>query len=152
MSSMSTPVANLPKVDNTNPSSVNTDPVVTDVLEEMEREVAAAKHSASPIQKQSMPQQAQPYMYNGQQMMPQMQQMPQMPSMYMKDMGAPWIDKERLQTAVVASVIAMLLLLPKLPNIYDRFSRIAFLEPYETYIRVALLALVLYLVMIKLNI
>ncbi len=74
------------------------------------------------------------------------------PPIYMKGMGAPWIDKGRLQTAVVATVIAMLLLLPKLPNIYERFSRIAFLEPWETYVRAALLALVLYLVMVRLNI
>ena len=70
----------------------------------------------------------------------------------MKNNGSAWVDKGRLQTAVIATVIAMLLLMPKLPNIYDRFARIAFLQPYETYVRAALLALVLYLVMVKLNI
>ncbi len=146
--SMSTPVANLPRVDSSNPPPVNTDPTVTDVLEEMEREVAAAQHPSAPVQKPQMPQMPQQpslYAYAGQQMMPP-------PPIYMKGMGAPWIDKGRLQTAVVATVIAMLLLLPKLPNIYERFSRIAFLEPWETYVRAALLALVLYLVMVRLNI
>lgn len=72
--------------------------------------------------------------------------------MYAKEPSRPWIETSKLQTAVAATVIAMLLLLPKLPNIYERFARIAFLQPYELYIRAALLALVLYIAMVRLNI
>ena len=147
MSSMSTPVASLPRVDSSNTQQQpSADPVVADVLEEMEREVAAAEHQSAPVHQQASMQQAAPYAYSGQQMM-----MPP-PPMYTKAMGAQWIDTGRLQTAIAATVIAMVLLLPKLPNIYERFSRIAFLEPYETYVRAALLALVLYIAMVKLNI
>jgi hypothetical protein len=159
---MSTPVTSLPQVDSKNsPPPVTNDPTVTDVLEEMEREVAAANHPANSTQQQnSHPQHLQPpqhpmgsymnpqsspppsYMYGGQNMFP----------LYIKDSNGSWFHTEKAKTAVIATLIAMLLLLPKIPFIYERFGRIVFLQPYELYIRAAMLALVLYMTMVRLNI
>jgi len=159
MASMSTPVTSLPQVDSkSSPPPVMMDPSVTDVLEEMEREVAAAQHSSVPNLPQSPqlhPQQQttvtymnphsnQPpsYMYGGQNMFPP----------YNKDSNMNWMNMEKAKTAIIATLIAMLLLLPKVPFIYERFARIVFLQPYELYIRAAMLALVLYITMVRLNI
>lgn len=157
MSSMSTPVTSLPQVDDkSSPPPAMIDPSVTDVLEEMEREVAAAQHSSVP----NVPQPSHPlqqtvsnhinphsthppsYMYGGQNMFPP----------YNKDSNMNWVNMEKAKTAIIATLIAMLLLLPKVPFIYERFTRIVFLQPYELYIRAAMLALVLYITMVRLNI
>ena len=163
---MSTPVTSLPQVDNkSSPPPVTNDPNVTDVLEEMEREVAAAQHSTiSNHQQTSHPQNLQntqyqqaslptPYMntqtpsnpsfmYGGQNIFP----------LYIKDSNGSWIHIDKVKTAIIATFIAMLLLLPNIAFIYERFGRIVFLQPYELYIRAAMLALVLYITMVRLNI
>lgn len=148
MSSMSTPIANLPKADSSSPPPP-IDASVTDVLEEMEREVSAAQHQ-QPAQQHPQhpaPQHPPPGGY-----MPQMPQMPGMPPihLYVDDQDG-WVDMPKVKTAVLATLMALLLLIPKFPDIYDRFARIAFLEPYELYIRAGLLALVLYLLMVRLD-
>lgn len=144
MGTMSTPINNLPSVDSSAQVPPVTDPIVTDVLAEMEREVAAAQkpvaHQAPPHQAHHPPMPMPGQYYNA----------PTQPYMYAKQ-GVSYVDTSRLQTAFAAAVIAGLMLLPKFPNIYERVARIAFLEPYELYIRVALLALVLYILMIRFN-
>lgn len=135
---MSTPISQLPKADGRQASPSDTiDPSVTDVLEEMEKEVAAAQKPSAPQQPTSPPMYA---MYQ-----------PPSPPLYMKDADASWLDVPKIKTAAVATVLAMLLLLPKVPEIYERFGRIAFLAPYELYIRAGMLALVLYLLMVRLE-
>ena len=155
MSAMSTPISNLPKSDSNPPSTTNIDASVTDVLEEMEREVAAAQKSSPP----PPPAPAPPMMVSTSslqpsQMMPAMNMNMNFPMqslpLYMKE-NVTWVDTPKMKTAAVAAILAAFMLLPKLPNIYDRFSRISFLEPYELYIRIGMLALVLYLVMVRLE-
>lgn len=132
---MSTPVSQLPKTDG---KQEPLDPSVTDVLEEMEREVAAAQKPAPPPPSYAMPAHYPPPPH------------PSVP-LYMKDPGTSWLDVPKVKMAMVATVLAMLLLLPKVPNIYERFSCIAYLAPYELYVRAAMLALVLYLLMVRLE-
>lgn len=153
MGTMSTPINNLPSVDSSAQVPPVTDPIVTDVLAEMEREVAAAQkpvaHQAPPHQAHQVHQVHQAH-HPPMPMPGQYYNAPTQPYMYAKQ-GVSYVDTSRLQTAFAAAVIAGLMLLPKFPNIYERVARIAFLEPYELYIRVALLALVLYILMIRFN-
>ena len=146
MSSMSTPIANLPKADSSSPPPP-IDASVADVLEEMEREVSAAQqqqqHPSAP-QQHLQPQHLQPQHLGS--YMPQMSPL----SLYVDDQDE-WVDMPKVKTAVLASLMALLLLIPKFPDIYDKFTRIAFLEPYELYIRAGLLALVLYILMVRLD-
>lgn len=148
---MSTSINNLP-TDTSSAPPVNTDPIVTDVLAEMEREVAAAQRpspqhqrtqSQSQHQQQSAPA-SYPVTYGN-------QQMPMLLPPYMKEPTREWIDMSKLQTAVVASIIAVLLLIPNISFIYERVQRLAPFQSYELFIRVGLLALVLYIAMVKLN-
>lgn len=140
-SQMSTPVNSLPVVDITVAPPSSNDPMVTDVLAEMEQEVAAAQkptqHAHAPAPAAYMPQQAHT-------MMP--------PYPYMKEPSKPWVDPSKLQTAAIASVIAVLLLVPNVSFLYERFERLVQVRSYELFIRAGLLALVLYLAMVKLDI
>lgn len=150
---MSTSINNLP-TDTSNAPPVNTDPIVTDVLAEMEREVAAAQR---PSQQQRPPQQqqAQQSYLQTQMSAPQPygnQPMPMLLPPYMKEPTGQWFDMSKLQTAVVASILAVLLLIPNVSFIYERIQRLAPFQSYELFIRVGLLALVLYIAMVKLNI
>lgn len=151
---MSTSINNLP-TDTSNAPPVNTDPSVTDVLAEMEREVAAAQRP-SPQQRPPQSQQPTQQSYLQTQMSaPQPygnQQMPMLLPPYMKEPSREWVDMSKLQTAVVASVIAVLLLIPNVSFIYERVQRLAPFQSYELFIRVGLLALVLYIAMVKLTI
>jgi hypothetical protein len=137
MSSMSTPVQDLPKVEGSTPPL---DTSVVDVLEEMEREVAAQVHPA-PMPVQTAP------------VMPHAAAMPHvaMKPVYVMEEQDEWFNMPRMRTAVIATLLAMLLLLPRFPGLYDRFTRLAFLEPYELYVRAAMLAIVLYLLMLRLD-
>jgi len=142
---MSTSINNLPPVDKATAPPINSDPIVSDVLAEMEREVAAAqKPSVNQSQHQtSFPQPTQVQYGN--------QQMPMLLPPYMKEPSNPWVDTSKLQTAVVASIIAVVLLIPNVSFIYEKFEKLASIRSYELFIRIALLALVLYVAMIKLN-
>lgn len=143
---MSTSINNLP-IDTSSAPPVNTDPIVTDVLAEMEREVAAAQRPS--------PQQRPPQQHHTSMPPPQPygnQQMPMLLPPYMKEPGREWIDMSKLQTAVIASIIAVLLLIPNVSFIYERIQRLAPFQSYELFIRVGLLAIVLYIAMLKLNI
>lgn len=148
---MSTSINNLPAVSadtSANAPPIN-DPIVTDVLAEMEREVATATqkqatHQASFVPPQ-IPQQIPSYPYGN-------QQVPMLLPPYVKPTTQSWIDTSKLQTAVVATIIAMLLLLPNVAFIYERIEKVAFLQSYETFIRAGVLALVLYITMVKLKI
>jgi hypothetical protein len=143
MSSMSTPIANLPKADSSSPPPP-IDASVTDVLEEMEREVSAAQQ-----QQHSAPQQPPQHPGGYMPQMPMVQQMGPL-SLYVDNQDE-WVDMPKVKTAVLATLMALLLLIPKFPDIYDKFARIAFLEPYELYVRAGLLALVLYILMVRLD-
>ena len=145
---MSTPIANLPKADSSSPPPP-IDASVADVLEEMEREVSAAQQQQ---QQPSVPQQHLQQHLQSQHPQHLGGYMPQMSplSLYVDDQDE-WVDMPKVKTAVLASLMALLLLIPKFPDIYDKFTRIAFLEPYELYIRAGLLALVLYILMVRLD-
>lgn len=140
MSSMSTPVSSLPKTDAPS-SQTHIDSSVTNVLEEMEREVSAAQKSMQHPQHPQHPPTG--YMY------PVGQNMPVVP-LYMNS-DDEWIDMPKVKTAVLATLLALLLLVPKFPEIYDRFARTAFLAPYDLYLRAGLLAVLLYFVMVRLD-
>lgn len=139
---MSTSIDNLPVVDISTAPPVNNDPLVTDVLAEMEREVAAAQRPVS----HQPPVQIAPSQYVHPP--PSAHMLPP----YMKEPSKPLVDTQKLQTAVIASLIAVLLLIPNVSFLYEKFERLSQVRSYETFIRVGLLALVLYVAMVKLNI
>jgi hypothetical protein len=134
---MSTPVKSLPRGGQQAPSAID-DPMVRDVLmEEMETEVAVAK---GPAARSPPPSYAQvPY--------------PQQPP---ARFGAPpesgWWQAAYAQRAVAAAVLALLLLHPAAGQALG--ARVAALEVnamYNLVARAALLAIVLYVVMWKLQ-
>lgn len=131
---MSTPVQQLPRP--SAPGAV-ADPVVRDVLAEMEQEVATATSPPRPMP----PMQPMPPMYYG--------APPQRP--HARDAKG-WWNAEYAKRAVVAAAIAAFLLHPSMGETLAR--RVAFLDANQLYniaVRVALLAAALYLIMVKLE-
>jgi len=135
---MSTPVQSLPRgaAPPAGPSAVD-DPVVRDVLMmEMESEVAAASASKGPS-----PPHAPPAYY-----------MPRAAPHPPPSGGAAWLNTDYAQRAAVAALIAVLLLHPAAGDMLS--ARVALLGNSATYnlaARAALLAVVLYLLMWKLQ-
>lgn len=64
----------------------------------------------------------------------------------------PWVQQDMAKKAVIAAVLAALLFHPKtLTLLYERVSFLQKFESYDLWIRMALLAVVLYVLMIKLK-
>lgn len=67
--------------------------------------------------------------------------------------GVVWFQSETAKKAVVAAAIAYVLFHPKtLDTLYEKVPALSKIQSFDGFIRVALLALVLYLVMVKFNI
>ena len=67
--------------------------------------------------------------------------------------GVVWFQSETAKKAVVAAAIAYVLFHPKtLETLYEKVPALGKIQSFDGLIRVVLLALVLYLVMVKFNI
>ena len=138
-SSHSTPIKNIPVTANVQ---------VSDETHEDDPEVQAILNE---VQTPRMPSVA------PKQMMPTVPSTPQM--MYMN--GPPpmiedkpsWIHMEYGKKALIAAIVAAFLFYPRtLQMIYEKVPVVAKFSSYDTIIRTALLAIVLYLFMLKVNI
>lgn len=133
---MSTPVQQLPRPSApVSGATAVTDPIVRDVLMEMESEVAAAQHPVAQHSARAV------------------QPMPSYAPRYMPP-PAPqgWWNAAYAQRAVVAALVAALLLHPAAGEVIGR--RVAILDANQFYnlaVRAALLAVVLYVLMWKMN-
>ena len=138
----STPISKLP-VNHPNlqisGDSQEDDPEVQAVLQEVQ-------------QRQPAPPMVQTQMYAvppPQQMM--MAPSPRVPPMVVESSN-PWVQPEMAKKAVIAAVLAAMLFHPKtLAMLYERIAFLQKFESYDVWIRMALLAVVLYLLMIKLK-
>lgn len=166
-SQLSTPINNLPATDVSSVPPIVNDPVVTDVLAEMEKEVAMASHNSPPqqnhvqIQPQHTVQKNHPSMHatipqhvgfsSNYQGIGNQIQMPILMPPYMKNTNNQWIDPSKLQLAVIATVVALVLLVPNTAFIYEKFQRLMMLKSYDIIIRAIMLTLVLYITMVRLG-
>jgi hypothetical protein len=139
---MSTPVQQLPRPAAPASAGSVSDPVVRDVLMEMEKEVASATAPPAP---KAPPQHMM--------MPPHMMGPPQYRGMYgPPPPAAGWWNAENAKRAVVAALLAIMLLHPTTGELLG--SRVSLFGDNETYniiVRAALLAATLYVLMWKLE-
>lgn len=143
--SMGTPVGHLPVPNNPTPGGAEEDPTVTDVLREMEQEVAAATQRAAPPPRPSPPPM----------MLPPMQMQAPTRMIVSERDDTAWEgmwNPVALQRAGIAAAIALLLFYPAtLQLLFDKVPALARFASYDIWIRTALLAVVLYVLMWKLQ-
>lgn len=114
------------------------DPMVADVLNEMEKEVSYAKQSnlAPPVYPSS------PQLYP-------LAPPPSIPSMQYGVLKKDWIHMDNLKRALVCMLLSAVLFNQSwiFPSIYRRIERLSFLESYDFYIRVFLFGMFLYVLL-----
>lgn len=138
---MATPIQTLP----TNQGNVQahttdmSDPLVSDVLNEMEKEVQSAKQSSGPFASHQM---------QGFQNLPQAPALPVMayPSIPSKK---EWIHVDNLKRVAVCMILSFVLFHPSwiFPQLYERFYRLNFLQSYDMFVRIFLFGLFLYVIL-----
>jgi len=177
MATMSTPVTQLPgnvsnDVINQNITQLE-DPVIADVINEMEREVQQQRPQQRPqqppqqyIQPQAPPQQyMQPQAPQQQQIrQPPPQQVQhvfqqQYPVQYPQSLGffgnqyASWVNTSHAQRAILAAIIAAFIFYPfETGVIYEKIPYLSNMHQHDRLIRTLLLAVILYVLLLKLNI
>lgn len=140
MDSMSTPLQQLPDAPVSSRDIVEEDPAVTDVIAEMQREMTA--DAAAPRPSPPQPVYRPRIDSTGARYIPREQ-----------PRGTWWWYPGAAQQAAVAAVIALVLLhTPFISGLYDRIPAMASqLLAYDRLIRVVLLALVLYVVFVRMD-
>ena len=161
---MSTPVNQLPS-SLPQKNHQEEDPIVNEVINEMEREFSNTRQQQ--MQQQQMQQQQmqmqQPQMQHQQMQQQQMQQqqmqqpqqqMQQPQFLFQKPKESLFsFNKTHAQYAIIASVAAFLLFYPcNTDLIYNRISYLQKLEPYDRVVRTILLIVLLYILLWKFNI
>lgn len=155
MTAMSTPIQQIPpQAPAAGSAGAEEDPVVRDVLREMDAEIATATRAVAP----QPPPQAGPKMPPPGYGPPPGYAMRLPPGFRPGPPPAPWTGPHQLynpiamQRAAIAAIIAGLIFYPAtLEFVFEKIPALSPLASYETIVRVALLALVLYLVMWKLH-
>lgn len=151
MTAMSTPIQQIPpQAPAAGSAGAEEDPVVRDVLREMDAEIATATRAVAP----QPPPQAGPRIP-----VPAPGYAMRLPPGFRPGPPpAPWTGPHQLynpiamQRAAIAAIIAGLIFYPAtLEFVFEKIPALSPLASYETIVRVALLALVLYLVMWKLH-
>ena len=161
MSSMSTPIDKLPTQLSQAPSrTIDDDPVVRDVIDEMEREVVMQ-------QQQHQHQQARPVdvktthvatlnnaaMMQQQPMQQQYLPQPPPPQNYKQPdqaTNSSWINTEEAKFACIFALVALAVFYPfDTSGIYFKFNFLERFQPYELFIRALLLAAVIYVILLK---
>jgi hypothetical protein len=169
MATMSTPVTQLPgnisnDVINQNITQLE-DPVIADVINEMEREVQQQRPPQAPPQQYMQPQAPpQQYMQQPQQQYrqpPQVQhsfqqqypvQYPQ-PSGFFGNQYASWVNTPHAQRAILAAIIAAFIFYPfETGVIYEKIPFLSNMHEHDRLIRTFFLAVVLYVLLLKVNI
>jgi len=137
MATMSTPISKIP-INQNNPiqgESNEDDPEVLAVLNEVHQPIphTIVQSFTPPVQHHNM--------YNQQPMMIQ----------HVNDTSK-WVDSELAKRAIAAAIIATVLFYPQtMQMVYEKVPFMAKFTSYDIMIRAALLAIVLYLIMWKLN-
>lgn len=133
---MATPIQTLP-APSTNASNGPTDmsdPLVSDVLNEMEKEVQSAKQ---PSQMMAQYNQA------------SMPSIPTVPTMAFPSYPAKkeWIHTENLKRVTICMLLSFVLFNPSwiFPQLYERYYRLNFLQSYDMIVRVVLFGIFLYI-------
>lgn len=140
---MSTPIAQLPKQAPSQPAQMvkgaEEDPVVNDVINEMEKEFSGSQQAPQPMQLQPQP---------------QLQFTPPPPTYaYIQQSKKPLIDQTIAKRAAVCAIIALVLFYPfETGALYAKVPYLAKMQDYERAIRTVLLAVLLYVIMWKLDI
>ena len=174
MATMSTPVNQLPSNISNDTIQQNAgqleDPTVADVINEMEREVQSPPQQQRPYP----PQQNLPPPHPSQMQQPHIQhvfqqQYPIHPQQYppnyqfprgfnpnqtnTKNQFAEWINTSHAQRAILAAVIAAMIFYPfDTGSIYEKIPLFTNAHQYDRIIRTFLLAVTLYVLLLKLNI
>ena len=154
---MSTPVAQLQRQPNAVAPPQIDDPVITDVINEMEREFSARPPpvvTSTPVATFAAPPQ---YQQAQQQQQPHYQQAPQYAHMQpptsphnsVKD----WINTQSAKRALIVAFIAFCIFYPVDTGVlYTKAEFLGRFEPHDRIIRALLLAVLLYVIMTHLNI
>jgi len=147
---MTTSIQSLPNNTTVTTSLVDEDPMVKEVLDEMEQQMQRSQgpmHPGSQVPSGPYPSStivmpirtAQPVYYQPQQYT-------------LQQVSAPWWNVETAQRAALAAAIAFAIFHPSiLASIYKTSTTAARFESYDSYIRTALLAVILYAIMWKLE-
>lgn len=141
---MSTPITQLPKQTSAQPTvpTSEEDPMVNDVISEMEHEFSAS--APPPPPPPPLPQQYMP---------PPMTFPLPTPAMQMMKSPRPWLDILVAKRAAMCAIVALVLFYPfEFGFVYEKIPMLAKMQPYERAVRAVLLAVLLYVLMWKLNI
>lgn len=154
---MSTPINKLPSQSNTQPianapPTSEDDPFVTDVISEMENEFAVsnpprAAHAAAPTPTPALGASSgyAPPFQHGPYPTPSPTISSHAPSSY--------IDIAVAKRATICAVVALVLFYPfETGMIYEKLKFLAQLQPYERVVRALLLAILIYVLLLKLDI
>jgi hypothetical protein len=151
MTAMSTPVTQLPAQPASHVATTSEeDPMVNDVISEMESEFQHTQNVATqpPVQQSYMPSQPPPAYPVAPPAAPQ-----QFNMHLMSSMQKPYFDLPIAKRAAICAIVALLIFYPfELGFVYEKVPMLARMQPYERAIRALLLAVVLYALMWKFNI
>jgi|APGre2960657423_1045063.scaffolds.fasta_scaffold27378_3 hypothetical protein len=139
----STPISKLP-INNPNlqitGDSQEDDPEVQAVLQEVNEQ--QQHHQAQPVYRPAPPAYRQPQAPVNYKAPAHIESMEQ----------SQWLNSELAKKAIIAAIIAGIMFYPKtLTLLYEKVPMISKFESYDLFIRIALLAVVLYVLMWKLN-
>jgi hypothetical protein len=147
---MSTSINNLPETPVSTMKTVEEDPMITDVINEMERDYMV--QTAPPPQPMYIPPPPPPQIHQHYQPKFAPQQV-QIDNGFVAKLKSIGINKDQLQLAFLASAIAYLVFYPiETDFIYQKIEKLSVLAPYDRVIRALLLALLFYVIFWKLNI
>lgn len=139
---MSTPINQIPIPDTRQNQKSEEDPIVSDVINEMEQEFT--RQQAPPAYKP----QPTPYQHT-----PMPMPMPQQRTQTQSFDSFYGINKKSAQTALIVSFVAFVFFYPVDTDfIYQKATILNKLAPYDRFIRALLLAIFLYILITKLNI
>jgi hypothetical protein len=136
----STPISKIPAQASSDieESDDDDDPEVLSILKEMSDSERPAPPPRQPTYKQPPP--------------PPKAYPPPSANVVQHNLPKPYIQQDLLQKAVIASIIAAVMFYPKtLEILYTKFPIMEKFQSFDSIIRVGLLALVLYVLMWKLN-
>lgn len=132
-----------------NPTDLS-DPLVSDVLNEMEKEVNQARQQSSALHSQGHGMNGLSASIASMPSAPTLASMP-FPGTSLKNTASSvqWIHVSHLKVAVICMVFSYIIFNPSgiLPSLYYRFSKLNFLESYDLFVRIFLLGVFLYVLL-----
>lgn len=138
---MATPIQTLPPQGGASEGPTDmSDPLVSDVLNEMEKEVQTASHPNGPIH----------HLTSQMNSMAIPSPTPMVPMMaFPTSNKKEWIHMDNLKRVALCMLLSFILFHPTwiFPQLYERFHRFTFLQTYDQMIRVVLFGLFLYVLL-----